>query len=660
MANPRSNFMLKQNILPRHTGGITVTPTHEDHLSLATLKDFLASVVDESIGLAPTYDELERLSAIAFASHNRVLIVKMTYNCRFAAQNRQLLSSSILLNASYRKYAFHMDKLSTSLFRDYSLRIREAVDILSLSRQPRHLLLTIIDALGGEWKVDKPSVKHLFRHEESSKADRSVVATQAWAAYQAVLIQSTSAVPNIIDTTIFSAEELNFLARSISDAERLKALKPTAIKNDVEEKTVISSDHLNVQSTRFKTRIMRPGSNQILQVEMTRDGRTSNFAARLSHISGRMAQLDISSAARTEKLAVYTIGREDPTAAESLRTSILLKTIQNIDSFSPSTAPNPIPVIFDRRPLNDSQRTAVKAILSDEPSKRLVVIQGPPGTGKTTVIAATVLSIMSTRGSDHNIWLVAQSNVAVKNIAEKLDDVGFFDFKLLVSKDFHFDWHEHFYMKIAMNVIPSDDFVDFTLAAEGLLMGSRVILCTLSMLANDRITVFSRLVPPTLFIFDEASQIEVGDYIPMLHRYHGTMRKLVFIGDDKQLPPYGQSGVENLQSVFEMPHLRRRALFLDTQYRMPAPIASVISQHVYNGRLKTVHKVNAKTCCRFVDVSNGREAFRGRSWINEEEARVAAALARKLEALRCSYRIITPYDAQRTLIENSLKTEKLI
>jgi hypothetical protein len=38
------------------------------------------------------------------------------------------------------------------------------------------------------------------------------------------------------------------------------------------------------------------------------------------------------------------------------------------------------------------------------------------------------------------IWLVAQSNVAVKNIAEKLAANGFMDWKLLVSQDFHFDW----------------------------------------------------------------------------------------------------------------------------------------------------------------------------------------------------------------------------
>lgn len=38
------------------------------------------------------------------------------------------------------------------------------------------------------------------------------------------------------------------------------------------------------------------------------------------------------------------------------------------------------------------------------------------------------------------IWVVAQSNVAVKNIAEKLYSCGFKEFRLLVSGEFIFDW----------------------------------------------------------------------------------------------------------------------------------------------------------------------------------------------------------------------------
>ena len=47
---------------------------------------------------------------------------------------------------------------------------------------------------------------------------------------------------------------------------------------------------------------------------------------------------------------------------------------------------------------------------------------------------------MADNDQKRTVWLVAQSNVAVKNIAEKLADFGFFDFKLIVSQDFHFEW----------------------------------------------------------------------------------------------------------------------------------------------------------------------------------------------------------------------------
>ena len=56
------------------------------------------------------------------------------------------------------------------------------------------------------------------------------------------------------------------------------------------------------------------------------------------------------------------------------------------------------------------------------------------------MIATTVRSMVAASGSNNTVWVIAQSNVAVKNVAEKLAESGFLSFKLLVSKDFHFDW----------------------------------------------------------------------------------------------------------------------------------------------------------------------------------------------------------------------------
>jgi regulator of nonsense transcripts 1 len=53
------------------------------------------------------------------------------------------------------------------------------------------------------------------------------------------------------------------------------------------------------------------------------------------------------------------------------------------------------------------------------------------------------------------------------------------------------------------------------------------------MLSNSKLGVFTRLAPIELVVVDEASQIGIGDYLPMIFRSQ-TLQKIVFIRDDKQ------------------------------------------------------------------------------------------------------------------------------
>jgi hypothetical protein len=57
---------------------------------------------------------------------------------------------------------------------------------------------------------------------------------------------------------------------------------------------------------------------------------------------------------------------------------------------------------------------------------------------QTSVIATYVNSARA--AGIKGIWLVAQSNIAVKNIAEKLLSTEFISFRILVSKDFYEGW----------------------------------------------------------------------------------------------------------------------------------------------------------------------------------------------------------------------------
>jgi regulator of nonsense transcripts 1 len=228
-------------------------------------------------------------------------------------------------------------------------------------------------------------------------------------------------------------------------------------------------------------------------------------------------------------------------------------------SWPPTKEASSTPFVYNPSgTLNHSQYEAVERILSQEDRDRVLLIQGPPGTGKTTIMAASVDSIVRTGRKDRTVWLVAQSNVAVKNIAEKLDKVDFRDFKLLVAKDFHYDWyvtppshlrhtefsccrHEHLYERLEHCFIRSDMICNVgPVGIERLLIDAqtktktRVILCTLSMLSNPFISEIVLQVPVETVIFDEASQIEVGDYLPLLQRSQPTLQKMVFIGDDRQ------------------------------------------------------------------------------------------------------------------------------
>lgn len=61
---------------------------------------------------------------------------------------------------------------------------------------------------------------------------------------------------------------------------------------------------------------------------------------------------------------------------------------------------------------------------------------GPPGSGKTSTISVLAEEL---RARYSPVWVVAQSNVAVRNIAKNMRERGV-KFKLLVSKEFYVEW----------------------------------------------------------------------------------------------------------------------------------------------------------------------------------------------------------------------------
>jgi hypothetical protein len=98
--------------------------------------------------------------------------------------------------------------------------------------------------------------------------------------------------------------------------------------------------------------------------------------------------------------------------------------------------------------------------------------------------------------------------------------------------------HEHLYLKIQKNIITSDKF--HIASKRSNLKDCQVILCTLDMLSNQSIYKFTRQIPLKTLVVDEASQIEVGKYFSTFSKFKDSLRKLCFIGDDKQCMFYSK------------------------------------------------------------------------------------------------------------------------
>jgi hypothetical protein len=233
----------------------------------------------------------------------------------------------------------------------------------------------------------------------------------------------------------------------------------------------------------------------------------------------------------------------------SILTNPLLKQIWFPDQCEPRNISLPAPELYGEewKKLNRSQLKAVREMLKESPDPRIVLVHGPPGTGKTSVIAAMTQSLLLSGdtkpndeeeihpvpdldGSDSEsdfikdgptVWIIAQSNVAVKNVAEKLVKIGIQEFKLIVSSDFHIDWylicydhprnisrinrHEDLYLKIKANMCNTGELPATKGEVPTFLRTTRVILCTLSMITSKRLRAleFHKVVPVKNVVVDE-------------------------------------------------------------------------------------------------------------------------------------------------------------
>lgn len=141
--------------------------------------------------------------------------------------------------------------------------------------------------------------------------------------------------------------------------------------------------------------------SQHLELHTVSSSKKAYIKGHAARVEGKTAKVTVKGmlSSTSGKLAVLTIGKDDPTNAEDTRAHAIAMALQRrtgllnlpfprlvwLPQATPATGgqPNPrkIGITFNQRPLNLSQKRAVEAMLDQSPKKQLVVIHGGPGTG---------------------------------------------------------------------------------------------------------------------------------------------------------------------------------------------------------------------------------------------------------------------------------------
>ncbi|MCA0971351.1 AAA family ATPase [Halobacillus litoralis] len=352
---------------------------------------------------------------------------------------------------------------------------------------------------------------------------------------------------------------------------------------------------------------------------------------------------------------------------------------------------------------NTTQRGIVHASLQQED---IYFIQGPPGSGKTTVIQEIIYQHHQQHPEDR-ILVVSQANVAVDNVLTDL--VGQYDVGRMIRCgkttegdilpiSFEKRYEDYVSSIQALDaeavgedlldhwkgiVMPEDYSGVNSEVGELILRGNSLIGATCVGLAQKRIGL-DRL-SFDLVIIDEAGKALPAELLIPINR----AKKVVLIGDHKQLPPVVNTALHDPEKIelenreycknemFETSLFQRlyercpgtNKAMLDTQYRMPAVIGSMVSRFFYNDKLHNGINTYEKPVMVFnkhlnwldmsVDAKYKEDTSQG-SPRNEREADVVYKLVQKIKNYiddGNKIAIITPYKGQKRCIINKFKRE---
>lgn len=352
---------------------------------------------------------------------------------------------------------------------------------------------------------------------------------------------------------------------------------------------------------------------------------------------------------------------------------------------------------------NEAQYKALSGALRE---KNIFLIQGPPGTGKTTVIRELIQQYQKLHPKAH-ILVASQANVAVDNALSGL--VKMQPERLIrcgkdekISEDLQKVSLEKRYKEYLTCILESPQELELVQKwlefvrpqgqnkmqpniGELLIRDRPVVGATCVGLAKKRIGL--ERIKFDLVIVDEAGKALPGEIlIPILRA-----KKLVLIGDHKQLPPVidpalfdpDKIELENrklmerellnisfFQRLYERAPESNRAM-LETQYRMPAVIGSLVSTLFYDGKLKNGAGTEnrpplfGKGNLVFYDCARDdryyeQKSEKSDSVVNFREVEIVIEILQKMSQIipGCRVAVITPYRGQNRILHEAWNQHK--
>ncbi|CCH44397.1 putative ATP-dependent RNA helicase [Wickerhamomyces ciferrii] len=354
---------------------------------------------------------------------------------------------------------------------------------------------------------------------------------------------------------------------------------------------------------------------------------------------------------------------------------------------------------FTKDTFNDSQKEAIQHVLNNA----ITVLQGPPGTGKTSTIYEIILQLFRNLKT-WPILVVAASNIAIDNIAEKLKADDDLNILRIVSTEKEKEYNEkhHLYdvclhqqifqrlpeqnKQIALDLrynrkpVSQNQYKKLLTIQnsiiEKLVAQAQVILTTSVVAGGYQLKNLKKL---PVVIMDESTQSsEATSLIPLSMP---GVDKFVFVGDDKQLSSFSEVPYLE-QSLFERvlnngtyrnPHM------LNVQYRMHPKISEFPIKRFYrnllsNGVTEEDRFIEGINPLVFVDYGSIHQESKvsnfkrfnggGYTFTNHGEAKLILKILKDLiftkNINKEDISVITPYSAQRDLLATTFQKDDLI